>query len=258
MTTLEPTTATRSAADAMRTLSKEFLDACPVENGFRIRGLDMTRIEVFVDAAFAFAVTMLVISFDEIPSNFAEMVAALKRTPAFIAAVAQLVWIWWAHNTWSRRFGLEDSMTVFLSAALVIVVMVYVYPLRILAEGAFGWLTNGWLPSSFELQSFDELRFMFVFLGVGFVLLCLLFQFMNAYALRKGDQLGLDAVERYHLVTIRMVWAGSALTGGLSILLALTLPERWVPLAGFGYAPLAVLLPLIEWRRGQRAPAGEP
>lgn len=32
-----------------------------------MRGLDMTQIEVFVDAAFAFAVTMLVISFDAIP-----------------------------------------------------------------------------------------------------------------------------------------------------------------------------------------------
>jgi uncharacterized membrane protein len=239
----------------MQPLSKEFLETCPVENGFRIRGLDMTRIEVFVDAAFAFAVTLLVISFDEIPSNFPEMVDALKKTPAFIAAVAQLVWIWWAHNTWSRRFGLEDSMTVFLSAALVIVVMVYVYPLRILAEGAFGWLTNGWLPSSFELQNYDELRFMFVFLGVGFALLCMLFYAMNAYAARRSEQLVLDDVERFHLVTIRMVWAGSALTGGLSILLALTLPDRWVPLAGFGYMPLALVLPAIEWTRGRRTPA---
>ena len=48
-------------------LTREFVDRCPVENDFRLRGLEMTRIEVFVDAAFAFAVTLLVISFDAIP-----------------------------------------------------------------------------------------------------------------------------------------------------------------------------------------------
>lgn len=32
--------------------------------GFRLRGLDMTRIETFTDAAFAFALTLLVISID--------------------------------------------------------------------------------------------------------------------------------------------------------------------------------------------------
>jgi hypothetical protein len=38
------------------------LDALPRLNGFRLRGLEMTRLEAFVDAAFAFAVTMLVIA----------------------------------------------------------------------------------------------------------------------------------------------------------------------------------------------------
>lgn len=239
----------------MQPLSQSFVDQCPIEREFRIRGLEMTRIETFVDAAFAFAVTLLVISFDAIPSNYEEMVDALKRVPAFVAAVAQLMWIWWEHNKWSRRFGLEDAMTAFLSAALVVVVMVYVYPLRILAEGAFSWLTNGYLPDAFDLQSIDELRFMFVFLGVGFALLCLLFLWMNAYAVRRGAELRLDRVERYHLATTQRVWAGSACTGLLSIALALALPDRWVPLAGFGYAPLGVVLPLIEWLRGRNAPS---
>jgi hypothetical protein len=39
----------------MTPLKQEFVDSCPVEGGFRMRGLEMTRIEVFVDAAFAFA-----------------------------------------------------------------------------------------------------------------------------------------------------------------------------------------------------------
>ena len=54
----------------------------------------MTRLEVFIDAAFAFAVTMLVISFDAIPRSYDEMMLAIKAIPAFVLAVAQLVWIW--------------------------------------------------------------------------------------------------------------------------------------------------------------------
>lgn len=47
----------------MTPLTPQFIESCPVEKGFHQRGLEMTRIEVFVDAAFAFAVTLLVISF---------------------------------------------------------------------------------------------------------------------------------------------------------------------------------------------------
>ena len=77
----------------MTQLSQEYVDSCPREGEFRLRGMEMTRIEVFVDAAFAFAVTMLMISFDAIPTSFPEMMAAAKGIPAFMAAVTQLVWI---------------------------------------------------------------------------------------------------------------------------------------------------------------------
>ncbi len=233
----------------MNKLSREFLDQCPVERGFRIRGLEMTRIEVFVDAAFAFALTMLAISFDEIPGNFQEMMTALKRTPAFIAATAWLVWIWWNHNTWSRRFGLEDAWTAVLSTALLIVVMVYVYPLRVLAEGAFAWMTNQWLPSSISLQNFDELRGMFIFLGVSFAALCAVFFALYAYAGGKAEALRLDERERYLVRTTQAVWATSALIGGLAAVMAQVLPDPWVPFSGFTYALLGVFPPLVEWFR---------
>ena len=35
----------------MTPLTQEFVDGCPKEGVFRMRGLEMTRIEVFVDAA---------------------------------------------------------------------------------------------------------------------------------------------------------------------------------------------------------------
>src|SRR2546429_1700643 len=45
------------------------LDALPRLRGFRLRGMQMTRLETFIDAAFAFAISMLVIAAQQIPDN---------------------------------------------------------------------------------------------------------------------------------------------------------------------------------------------
>ena len=67
------------------------LDSLPVKNGFRLRGTQMSRLETFADAAFAFAVTLLVISFDQIPTTYEELIGALKSVPAFAASFTIIV-----------------------------------------------------------------------------------------------------------------------------------------------------------------------
>ena len=52
------------------------LDSLPRRRGFRLRGIQMTRLETFTDAAFAFAVSMLVIAAQQIPDNMASLLAA--------------------------------------------------------------------------------------------------------------------------------------------------------------------------------------
>ncbi len=85
------------------------------KDGFRERGDQVTRLEAFVDAAFAFAVTLLVISLDGVPTSVEGLSAALKGIPAFAACFTLLAFFWYAHNTWSRRYGLDDFGSVFLS-----------------------------------------------------------------------------------------------------------------------------------------------
>lgn len=238
----------------MRALSQQFIDQCPVEGDFRLRGTDMTRVEVFVDAAFAFAVTLLVISFDSIPRSYEEMVLALKGVPAFVVSVAQIVWIWHTHNTWSRRFGLEDAVTVILSTALLVVVLVYIYPLRVMAQGMFSWFTGGWLPSSFDLRSIEELRFMFVFLGLGFAAVCGLFVGMYRWARYRADLLRLSSIERWETATYGQWWLGAALIGLLSAVLAVLLPQQLVPFSGFAYALMGAWGPWLAIRRDRRKP----
>ena len=215
----------------------------------------MTRIEVFVDAAFAFAVTMLVISFDAIPTSFAELVLAIKGIPAFIVSVIQLVWIWYAHNIWSKRFGLESPMAVALSTALLMVMLIYIYPMRIMAQGMFSWFTNDYLPVRFALASLNELASMFVFLGVGFIAMSLVFVMMYRYAGRLKSELLLNETEFYYTQTVQIMWLGAAAIGGLSAILAMTLPVEFVPFSGFAFVLLSVWFPWISnYRRRNSVP----
>jgi hypothetical protein len=52
--------------------------------------MQMTRLETFTDAAFAFAVTMLVIAAQQIPDNIASLLAAFRNVPTFVSSIAVL------------------------------------------------------------------------------------------------------------------------------------------------------------------------
>lgn len=239
----------------MNTLTQEFVDSCTVERGFRMRGLEMTRLEVFIDAAFAFAVTMLVISFDSIPRSYDEVMLAIKSIPAFIIAVAQLVWIWHTHNIWSRRFGLDTTFTVFISTTLLIVVLIYIYPMRIMAGGMFAWLTNGYFTLDFELITLDQLRDMFIFLGIGFIALCFVFVVMYRYAAHLKVELLLNEYELFESRTLVVKWSGAACIGLLSVILAMTLPSQLVPYSIFAFMLLGVWFPSAHLWRCKSAPS---
>lgn len=234
------------------------LSKLPVEGGVRQRGEQVTRLETFVDAAFAFAVTLLVVSFDAMPSSFGELHEALRRLPAFLAGFAILAMFWHGHNRLSRRFGLEDGAIVFLSLALVAATLFYVYPLRMVMSAAMMFFTGGWAPSETQVESFLEFRLLFVIYGVGFATLAAILAGMNAHVLRRAETLRLDAAERMAVrgeVASYLVLVGSAV---LSIAIAAAIPARigWTQaLPGLVYCLLGVAMPLIGIRYGRAVKA---
>ena len=140
-------------ATANKLWTEKELEGLTVEDRFRLRGLEVTRLDTFVDAAFAFVLTLLVISFDAIPSNYPEMLTAVKRIPGFGASFAILMMFWLQHRLWSRWYGLENLKTILLSLTLIFVMLVYVYPLRMLFEGLFSNLTGGYLSASYQIDT---------------------------------------------------------------------------------------------------------
>src|SRR6266567_6541866 len=105
------------------------LDALPRLHGFRLRGIEMTRLETFIDAAFAFAISMLVIAAQQIPDNIQTLLAAFKNVPTFICSIAVLGIYWRGHWLWSRRYGLEDSASILISWAMIVTILIFIYPL---------------------------------------------------------------------------------------------------------------------------------
>jgi len=103
-------------------------------DSFRWRGGDVSRVEGFSDAVFAFALTLLVVSL-EVPRSFDGLIRTIEGFPAFGVSFLFLVGIWYIHYTFFRRYGLEDTKTIMLNAALMFVVMFYIYPLKFLSMG---------------------------------------------------------------------------------------------------------------------------
>jgi len=220
-----------------------------------MRGEGMTRIEVFIDAAFAFAVTILVISFDRIPQTFDEIMLAVKGIPAFAASVTQLVWIWYEYTRWGERFGLKDSGTVALSALLLMIILIYIYPMKIMFAGLFAWLSGGYFPSEFAINSVAELTQMFTFLGFGFFALSANFVLMYRHAVARQSLLRLSDYEIYETNTAAIVWAGAALIGLLTVLLAQTFPPQLVVFSGFALSLLGAWIPFAIGHRMRNRPA---
>jgi uncharacterized membrane protein len=217
-----------------------------------------TRLETFVDAAFAFALTMLVVSVDAIPQTYDQLVDAMKRVPAFAASFAIMVMFWHGHYRWSRRFGVEDTGSVVLSLLLVFLVLVFLYPLRLMMSGALSAMTGGWLRWEFQVTQSQHAQTFAVLYGLAFALMAGVLLLLNARVRRRELMPPLNDAERSIARVEMEVWGILAGFGATSALLAAALPARFLPLAVWLYAALAIVMPLMSrrWRRiGERAQA---
>src|SRR5262250_2677378 len=94
-------------------------------SSFRHNRREVSRVEGFSDAVFAFAVTLLVVSL-EVPKTFHDMTLTMKGFPAFAVSFALLFQIWWRHYRFFRIYDLEDSYVIALTGMLLFVVLLFV------------------------------------------------------------------------------------------------------------------------------------
>jgi uncharacterized membrane protein len=217
--------------------------------GFRVRGIEVSRVEALSDAVFGFAITLLVVSL-EAPTTYRELITLMSGFFAFGATFAQLLMIWYIHYVFFRRYGLQDFTTIMLNAVLLFVVVFYIYPLKFMFTLLFALLVPLGNVRGAGFEPAHSVSVMVIY-SMSVVVVYGVFVAMFGHAMRRRDALALDALE-VHLtrssINYCLIWV---FVGLVSIGIAVIGGPGWVPIAGMAYALLG---PLQAWNgfRGAR------
>src|SRR5215831_14145054 len=206
----------------------------PPEKHFRWRGGEITRLEGFTDAVFAFAVTLLVVSL-EVPHTFNELMQAMKGFVAFAVCFTILVQVWYYHYRFSRRYGLQTNYTIVLNAALIFVVLFYVYPVKYMFTVAVGGITGLTVPQeqlNQMVKTYHEVSVLWLIYSAGAIAVYLLFAALYQYAYKKRRELELNEYEALATRNAIIHFAGFAGVGAVVAVAAIALPPPYVAYAG--------------------------
>ncbi len=199
--------------------------------------MSTSRLDNFTDAAFAFAVTLLVIGGSEAPTSVAMLNAALAEVPAFAIGFAIIAMFWFAHVRWRHFRGEGDWLSAMLTVLLVFLVLIYIQPLRAMARSLSSFLGGSGTPFSGDVGE------LFLIYGAGFVAMALTTAGLFAEALRNR---GLGLVERQAVGGELLIWLILVTTGIVSILLSLF--EATEEVAPLVYATLPFTIGMFVWR----------
>src|SRR5262245_57134377 len=222
------------------------------EEYFRWRGTEVSRVEGFTDAVFAFAVTLLVVAL-EVPHTFNGLLDVVRGFPAFVICFTLLMTFWNAHFRYHRRYGLEDVFTRVMTMAILVLVLFFVYPLKFLFTMLTVHTFHLALTNAPHIESREQWQLLYLIYGLGFAGVWGLYAVLYAHALRKRNQLGLNEIE---LVQTRqslyqnLIYVGVC---GLSITLAFTISG--IALPGLIYFLLGPLQGFNGWWFGRQVRA---
>jgi uncharacterized membrane protein len=201
---------------------------------------EVSRLEAFSDAVFGFALTLLVVSL-EAPKDIGELRRLVAGLVPFALMFAMVVWIWYEHNIFFRRYGLQDSWTVFLNAVLLFVVLFYVYPLKFLTVAVVGQF----FMAREDVPPLDGTAGWFVTLlySAGVLAIFATFALLHRHAWRQRAELALTDEE---LVTLRFSTYAHVISMSLAVVslaMLFALP-KYPAIAGLLFALMG---PLHAW-----------
>lgn len=205
---------------------------------FRWRGGDVGRLEGLSDGIFALAIAMLAIG--NVPRDHDALVRFFQDVPAFALCFLFLMWCWWNHFKFSRRYGLQDMTTVVFNALLLFVVLFFVNPLGYVAHVLITRPFFG-LPHAGQGEPGVMLWY-----AAGFTLIFLCFLIMNLNAWSRREDFELDAVERALAKTAigeHVINVSVGLVSVISVLAGIYMLAGWV------FMSLSVLHGFYGWRR---------
>jgi uncharacterized membrane protein len=224
---------------------------------FRWRGNEVSRIEGLSDAVFGFAVTLLVVSL-EVPKTFNELAEIMRGFGAFAISFTLLFVVWFNHYKFFRRYGLQDTITVVLSAVLLFVVLFYVYPLKFLFSSIVNQLMGGHGEVRLangnveEVIENDQVVSLMVIFGVGYLAVFAVFFLLFWHAYRKRKELGLNQLEVFDTRNSLQEMALNCGVALLSLAIVLIGGPSYAGHAGFAYMLIGVAMGMNGVIMGRR------
>lgn len=210
------------------------------------------RLDGFIDAAFAFAVSVLAIAGAEVPHSLHDLLLALDRIPAFACSFAALMFFWHQQVRWRDRFRLHDRASTLLSLMLVFFALIFVYPLNMLFQAMFGALyaafTNQELPGTPAINDLHDVKALYLCYNAAYACMAVCLAGLYHHGLRKVH---MPHAERIYARTAYFMLAASVCVALLSLFAALAIPETpvWMSLPGSIY----LLLTPMHWIAGRWA-----
>ena len=212
-----------------------------VSTKFRMRGREVSRIEALSDAVFGFAITLLVVSL-EVPRTFDALMEMMRGFIAFAICFAMLILVWYQQYKFFRRYGLNDALTFVLNAALLFVVLFYVYPLKfvwtLLVNLVMGVDARVRLPTGEMVPPvmLNQMGKMMVVFSIGYVAVFVVFTLLYWRAYTKRAELELNPLEVLDTRTELEENLLHIAVGLLSIALASRGTRLFAAMAGYCYA----------------------
>jgi uncharacterized membrane protein len=198
------------------------------ERYFRWRGNEISRVEGFTDAVFAFAVTLLVVAL-EVPHTYEGLTDVVRGFPAFVICFAILMTFWNAHYRYHRRYGLEDIFTRVMTMAVLVLVLFSVYPLKFLFTLLTVQIFGLELHNTPHLEGRHQVQTLYLIYGLGLAGVWGLYAMLYSHALARREELELTASE---IILTRASLFGYLIyvaVSLLSVMAALVTSSDWLP-----------------------------
>lgn len=195
------------------------------------------RLDAFTDAAFAFAVSLMVVGTGGAAPDYANLLVVIRTIPSFAIGFAIIAMFWIAHVRWRSFRGNGDWRSVLLTIFLVFAVLVYIHPLKAMAASFAAFL--GGQENSYGTR----LAEMFTIYGIGFTVMAGIVGALFADALRNPE---LSAADRNAVKGEGIIWTILVITGIVSTIM--TLFPSVAKFAPTVYATLPVSIGIFVWR----------
>jgi len=232
----------------------------PMHNGFRLRGLENTRIESLSDGVFAIAIGLLLIS-SSVPETYAELKLFMADFLPFATTITLLILIWKEHYIFFIRYGLKDGFTLFLNSVLLFLLLFYVYPLKFLFKVLFRMFADlithdrEDLHLLFtEVMPMNEAANLMTVYGLGAAAIFATIGLMYHYAYRRRQRLELNELE---IFDTKLSLYGNLIMASIPLISAIMAFSNIAgtgtfTLSGMFYMTYGVIMPVYYYKMGKK------